>query len=232
METIFLGLSEAFKMILQGDPEVFRVTLLTVQISGAATVLSVLTGIPLGIYLALISFRGKSFLISLINTGMGLPPTVVGLWVSVFLWRYGPFGYLNIMYTPTAMLIAQFVIASPIVTAFTIAAIQNLNPKLHLQIKALGASGPQYYLLLIREAKFALSAAVIAGFGGVISEVGASMMVGGNIKGYTRVLTTATVMEVSKGNFEIALALGTILLVLAYSVTLLLTILQQREGRS
>ncbi len=231
MDTILTGLSEAFKMIFQGDPEVFRVTLLTMQISGAATVLSVLTGIPLGIYLAIKSFPGKSFLISLVNTGMGLPPTVVGLWVSIFLWRYGPFGYLNIMYTPIAMLIAQFIIASPIVTAFTIAAIQNLNPKLHLQIQALGASRFQYYLLLIREAKFALTAAVIAGFGGVISEVGASMMVGGNIKGYTRVLTTATVMEVSKGNFEIALALGTILLVLAYSVTLLLTILQQREGK-
>jgi tungstate transport system permease protein len=231
METILTGLSEAFKMIVRGDSEVFRVTLLTMQISGAATVLSVLTGIPLGIYLALRKFPGKSFLISLINTGMGLPPTVVGLWVSILLWRYGPFGALNIMYTPLAMLIAQFVIASPIVTAFTVAAIQNLNPKLHLQIQALGASRFQYYLLLIKEAKFALAAAVIAGFGGVISEVGASMMVGGNIKGYTRVLTTATVMEVSKGNFEIALALGTILLVLAYSVTLLLTILQQREGK-
>ena len=231
METILTGLSEALKMIVRGDSEVFQVTLLTMQISGAATLLSVATGIPLGIYLALRKFPGKSFMISLINTGMGLPPTVVGLWVSILLWRYGPFGALNIMYTPVAMLIAQFVIASPIVTAFTIAAIQNLNPKLHLQILALGASRFQYYLLLIKEAKFALAAAVIAGFGGVISEVGASMMVGGNIKGYTRVLTTATVMEVSKGNFEIALALGTILLVLAYSVTLLLTILQQREGK-
>jgi tungstate transport system permease protein len=230
MDTIFTGLAEAFKMLIQRDTEVYLVTLLTLQVSGAATVLSVITGIPLGIYLALRRFPGKSFLISLINTGMGLPPTVVGLWVSIFLWRYGPFGYLNIMYTPVAMLIAQFVIACPVVTAFTIAAIQNLNPKLHLQIQALGASRFQYYLLLIKEAKYALAAAVIAGFGSVISEVGASMMVGGNIKGYTRVLTTATVMEVSKGNLEVALALGAILLVLAYSITLMLTIMQQREG--
>ncbi len=217
-------------MILRGDPEVLRVTLLTIRVSGLATLLSVIVGIPLGIYFALSRFRGRNFIVSLINTGMGLPPTVVGLWVSIFLWRYGPFGFLKIMYTPAAMLIAQFVIASPIVVAFTIAAIQHINPKLHLQIKALGASKPQYYLLLIKEARMPLIAAVIAGFGGVISEVGASMMVGGNIKGYTRVLTTATVMEVSKGNFDIALALGTILLLLAYSVTLLLTILQQREG--
>lgn len=229
METIISGLIEAFKMIIRGDSEVLGVTLLTIRVSGAATILSVLVGIPLGIFFALRRFRGRNFIVSLINTGMGLPPTVAGLWVSIFLWRYGPLGMLGIMYTPTAMLIAQFIIACPIVIAFTIAAIQHVNPKLHLQIKALGASNLQYYWLLVKETKLPLMAAVIAGFGGVISEVGASMMVGGNIKGYTRVLTTATVMEVSKGNFDIALALGTILLVLAYSITLVLTILQQRE---
>lgn len=230
MNTIIAGLTGALKMIFLGDPEVFRVTFLTIQVSGIATLLSIIVGIPAGVFLALKRFPGRRFVISLVNTGMGLPPTVAGLWVSVFLWRYGPFGFLKIMYTPAAMIVAQFVIASPIVMAFTIAAIGQINKKLHLQILALGASRFQYYWLLIKEARLGLLAAIIAGFGGVISEVGASMMVGGNVKGQTRVLTTATVMEVSKGNFDVAIALGTILLILAYSVTFVLTIVQQRGG--
>ena len=230
MELLLNGIKEGIRLILQGDPEILRVTLLTVQISGLATLLSVLVGIPLGTVLAVKSFFGKRFLISLFNTGMGMPPTVAGLWVSVFLWRYGPFGFLGIMYTPAAMLIAQFIIACPLVVAFSVASIQNIKPQIHEQIRALGATRLQYFLLLVREAKLSLMAAVIAGFGAVISEVGASMMVGGNIKGYSRVLTTATVMEVSKGNFEIAIALGTLLLMLTYSVTLLLTWVQQREA--
>jgi tungstate transport system permease protein len=231
MDIIITGLLEAFKLLAQGDPEVMEITLMTLKVSGLATVLSVMVGIPLGIFLALKKFTGRNFIVSLVNTGMGLPPTIAGLWVSILFWRYGLFGYFNIMYTPLAMLIAQFVIASPLVTAFTIAAIQNIDVKLRLQIKALGASTRQFYWLLIKEAKLPLVAAVIAGFGGVISEVGASMMVGGNIKGQTRVLTTATVMEVSKGNFDIALALGTILLFFAYGITFILTIIQQRGGQ-
>jgi len=231
MDKIFAGIFEAFNMIFNADPEILGVTWLTLKVSGFATLLSVAFGIPIGIFLATKKFYGRKILISIFNTGMGLPPTVVGLWVSLFLWRYGPFGKLNIMYTPAAMMAAQFIIACPIVIAFSIAAIQSIRPGIHNQIKVLGASNMQYYFLLIKEAKLALMAAVIAGFGGVISEVGASMMVGGNIKGQTRVLTTATVMEVSKGNYEIAIALGTILLLLAYGITSLLTILQQKEAR-
>ena len=229
MDKIFAGIIQAIQMIFTADQEIWSVTWLTLKISGIATLLSVSVGIPIGIFLATKKFRGRKILISLFNTGMGLPPTVVGLWVSLFLWRYGPFGKLNIMYTPAGMMIAQFIIACPIVIAFSIAAIQSIRLGIHNQIKVLGASNIQYYYLLIKEAKLALMAAVIAGFGGVISEVGASMMVGGNIKGQTRVLTTATVMEVSKGNYELAIALGTLLLLLAYGVTSLLTILQQRE---
>ncbi len=232
MDILINGIKEALRMIIQGDPEIFQVTLLTLRISGLATLLSVVFGIPMGMFLAIKPFFGRRFLISIFNTGMGMPPTVAGLWVSVFLWRYGPFGFLNIMYSPTAMLIAQFIIASPLVIAFTVAGIQNIKPGVHEQIKALGATRMQTFWLLVKEAKLALAAAVIAGFGAVISEVGASMMVGGNIKGYSRVLTTATVMEVSKGNLEVAIALGTILLLLAYGVTLLLTIVQQREAHS
>lgn len=230
MELLIRGITEAFKMIVDGDPEILRVTLLTLRISGLATMLSVLVGIPVGMYLAVRNFWGRKFLISIFNTGMGMPPTVAGLWVTIFLWRYGPLGFLDMMYTPMAIMIAQFVIACPMVIAFSVASIQNIRPGIHEQIKALGATRFQYFYLLVREARLSLIAAVIAGFGAVISEVGASMMVGGNIKGYTRVLTTATVMEVSKGHFEIAIALGTILLLLAYSITLLLTLIQQKEA--
>jgi tungstate transport system permease protein len=154
---------------------------------------------------------------------------VVGLFVTIFLWRNGPLGFLEILYTPLAMILAQSVIATPIVTGITIASIQNLPANLKLQVRALGATRLQLILILIREARLPLLAAVMAGFGGVISEVGASIMVGGNIKGQTRVLTTATVMETGKGNFDVAIALSLILLLLAFGVNYLLTVIQQRE---
>jgi tungstate transport system permease protein len=154
---------------------------------------------------------------------------VVGLFVSISLWRNGPLGVLGLLYTPTAMIIAQSVIATPIVTGISLAAIQQLPPKLRLQILALGATRWQMVRLLLREARLPLLAAVMAGFGGVISEVGASIMVGGNIKGQTRVLTTATVMETGRGNFDIAIALSVILLLLTFAVNYLLTRIQQQE---
>lgn len=231
MQLIWQGLIEAVRLILTGDPSVLQITWLSIQISGTATVLSFLLGIPAGVALALTRFPGRGFLVALVNTGMGLPPVVVGLFVSIFLWRSGPLGALELMYTPTAIVIAQFVIAAPIVMGLTIAAMQQLNPRLRLQLLALGASRWQLLLLLMREARLPLLAAVMAGFGGVISEVGASMMVGGNLLGHTRVLTTATVLETGKGNFEVAIALGVILLVLTFVVNYLLTWIQQR-GRS
>lgn len=229
MEMIGQGLLAAFHLLITGDPEVLDITLLTLKVSGIATLISLLIGIPLGTVIALKPFPGRKIVLSLVNTGMGLPPVVVGLWVSVFLWRSGPFGYLDIMYSPLAMIIAQAIIASPVVLGLTSAALQQTDPKLRLQIKALGATRIQYLGLLLREVRFSILAAIIAGFGAVISEVGASMAVGGNIKGQTRVLTTATVLEVSKGNFDIAIALSIILTLLAYFITLLLTLLQQKK---
>ena len=211
------------------DPEVMGITLLSLGVSGTATLISLLIGISTGVTVALSRFIGKRIVVSLINTGMGLPPVVVGLFVTIFLWRNGPLGFFEILYTPTAMIIAQTVIATPIVMGITLAAIQQLPQKLRLQILALGATRFQMVWILIKEAKLPLLAGVMAGFGGVISEVGASIMVGGNIKGYSRVLTTATVMETSRGNFDIAIALGIILLLLAYSINLVLTHIQQRE---
>jgi tungstate transport system permease protein len=165
----------------------------------------------------------------LVNTGMGLPPVVVGLFVSLCLWRSGPLGFLDLIYSATAMVIAQVVIALPIVAGLTLASFQSLNPRLSLQILGAGASQTQLLWLLCKEARLPLLAAVMAGFGGVISEVGASMMVGGNIRGETRVLTTATVLETGKGNFDVAIALSVILLGLTFAINLFLTRIQQRE---
>jgi len=229
MDLLISGTKQALWLLLSGDPEVWRITFLSLQISLSATLISLLVGIPFGTLLALSEFPGRRFVLSLVNTGMSLPPVVVGLFVTIFLWRSGPLGFLRLLYTPTAMVLAQVVIAAPIVTGLTVAAIQQLNPKLRLQILALGASHTQLVWLLLREARLPLLAAIMAGFGGVISEIGASMMVGGNILGHTRVLTTATVMETSKGNFDVAIALSVILLLLIFVVNAILTYTQQRQ---
>jgi tungstate transport system permease protein len=228
MELIWQGIVQAVRLIFSGDPQVLQITWLSLRVSAAATLLSLLGGIPVGMILALTRFAGRGLLVALVNTGMGLPPVVVGLFVSILLWRSGPLGFLELLYTPTAIIAAQFVIAAPIVTGLTIAAIQQLNPKLRLQMLGLGASRGQLLWLLMREARLPLLAAVMAGFGGVISEVGASMMVGGNLLGQTSVLTTATVLETGKGDFDVAIALSVILLILVFGVNYLLTWIQQR----
>jgi tungstate transport system permease protein len=229
MDLLFSGMKQAFWLLLSGDPEVWRITLLSLQVSLSATLISLAIGIPVGTFLALSHFPGRRLVISLVNTGMSLPPVVVGLFVTILLWRSGLLGFLRLLYTPTAMVLAQVVIAAPIVTGLTLAAIQQLNPKLRLQILALGASRTQLVWMLLREARLPLLAAVMAGFGGVISEIGASMMVGGTLLGYTRVLTTATVMETGKGNFDVAIALSVILLLLIFAVNAILTYTQQRR---
>ncbi len=231
MDLIVNGIKEAFRLIITLDAEVMRVTLLSLQISGSATLISLVIGVSAGTAVALSEFPGKRLVVSVINTGMGLPPVVVGLFVTIFIWRNGPFGFLGILYTPAAMVLAQSIIATPIVTGISFAAMQHLPDKLRLQILALGATRVQMVWMLMREARLPLLAAVMAGFGGVISEIGASMMVGGNIKGHTRVLTTATVMETSRGNFDIAIALAIILLMLTFAVNYILTSIQQKDGR-
>jgi tungstate transport system permease protein len=229
MDVVLDGLAQALSLLVHLDPEVLGITALSLEISVTATLLSLVVGITAGVAVALSRFPGKRLVVSLVNTGMGLPPVVVGLFVSILLWRSGPLGGLGLLYTPTAIVIAQAVIATPIVMGITVGAVQALPPALHLQILALGATRTQRLWLLVREARLPLMAAVMAGFGGVISEVGASIMVGGNIKGSTRVLTTATVMEVGRGNFDVAIALSVILLAASLGVNYLLTIVQQRE---
>ena len=228
MDLIIEGIVQAFRLLIQGNPEVIRITLLSLGISLFATTISLVIGIMLGTIIGLTRFLGRRFVVSMINAGMGSPPVVVGLVVSVFLWRNGPLGVLHLMYTPWAMVIAQGIISLPIITGFTMASIQQIDPKFRLQLVALGASRLQLVWLLVKDTRLPLLAAVMAGFGSIISEVGASMMVGGNITGQTRVLTTAIVMENSKGDFGLAIALGIILMILVYLVNFILTMVQQR----
>lgn len=229
MEVIWKGILQALELLFSFDTEVLKVTLLSLQVSGLATGISLLIGLPLGTLLALGKFPSRKFILSLINTGMALPPVVVGLAVSIFLWRSGPLGSLRLIYTPIAIIIAQTIIAAPVVTGLTASALQSLDPRLKLQLQGLGASRAQVTWSLWKEARLPLLAAIMAGFGSVISEVGASMMVGGNIRNQTRVLTTAIVLETSKGEFALAIALSAILLLLAYLVNLFLTSVQQRR---
>lgn len=229
MELIREGIVQAFELLLSLDAAVLEITLLSLKLSGLATLISLAIGLPLGTLLALGRFPTRRFMLSAVNTGLALPPVVVGLSVSILLWRSGPFGNLGLIYTPGAIVIAQVIISAPIVTGLTVAAIQQLDPRLQIQLLGLGASRLQMILLLWREARLPLLAALMAGFGAVISEVGAVMMVGGNILNHTRVLTTAIVLETSKGEFAPAIALSVVLLLLAFLVNFALTWFQQRS---
>jgi tungstate transport system permease protein len=231
MDELLTGLREAGRLLVAGDPEVWGIVGLSLRVSLTATVVALLIGVPIGAGLALARFPGRPLAVGAVYTGMGLPPIVAGLIVSLLLWRNGLFGAMGLLYTPLAMIVAQATIATPIVAGLTLAAVSALDPRYRLQLLALGAGRAQTIWWLLREARLPLVAAVIAGFGAVISEVGAAMMVGGNIKGETRVLTTATVLEVSRGHFETAFALSFVLLGLTYLVTMTLALLQRQHAR-
>ncbi len=230
MDVLVEGVRQAAALLLGADREIVAVLWLSLQVSGTATLIALVLGIPAGAALALARFPGRTLVVSAVNTGMGLPPVVVGLFVTILLWRSGPLGDWEMLYTPAAIVLAQAVIASPIVTGITLAAVQNVPAQFRLQMFALGASRPQMVWVVLREARLPMLAAVMAGFGGVISEIGASMMVGGNIKGHTRTLTTAMVLETGKGSFDVAIALSILLLVLVFVVNWALTTIQQRRA--
>src|SRR5436190_9978511 len=229
MELLGEGLRQALGLLTAGDREVWSILGLSLIVSSTATVVALLIGIPLGAFLALARFPGRTVVVSAVNTGMGLPPVVVGLFVTLLLWRSGPLGGWEILYTPAAIVLAQAVIAAPIVTGITLAAVQNVPAAFRVQLLGLGASRIQMVWVVLREARLPMLAAIMAGFGGVISEIGASMMVGGNIKGETRTLTTAMVLETGKGNFDVAIALSILLLVLVFAINWALTAVQQRR---
>lgn len=229
MDLVLQGLGGALAKLAALDPEVVDAAIASLAVSGAATFLAVVTGVPLGALIGLTAFRGRRLLLSLVNTGMGLPPVVVGLFVVVLLWRSGALGDLNWYCTRQGMVIAQYLLAAPSVIGLTAIALQSIDPLLRVQLLALGASRRQSAWLLIRESRLLVLGAVIAGFSAVISEVGASQMVGCNIRGDTRVLTTAITLETSKGEFGSAFALAFILLAMIFAITAFFTYTQQRR---
>jgi tungstate transport system permease protein len=228
VDVLFDGVAQALSLLFSGDAETWAITLLTLRVSLGATVIAALVGVPLGAAIALGSFRGRRVLLAAANTGMGLPPVVVGLVVTVMLWRSGPLGGLGLLYTPTAMVVAQAVIASPVVVALVAAALRQVDPEFLVQMQGLGATRLRALAALGAEARLPLLAAAMAAFGAVVSEVGAAQMVGGNIAGQTRVLTTAAVLATSRGEFGLAIAFGLVLLLLAFAVNLVVTLAGQR----
>ena len=229
MEYIASGFYHALQLILKLDSELLGIIFLSLKVSGAALVLAALIGIPLGALLSLKKFPMRSAAVSLLNTFMGLPPVVVGLFLYLLLSRSGPLGFMSLLYTPYAMMIAQTVLSLPIVASLTYAAVSSVNPVIRMAARTLGANNYQTAVAIIREARMGIMAAVIAAFGRVIAEVGAILIVGGNIAGLTRVMTTAIAMETDKGNFELALALGIILLSLSLVINTALHIIQKTK---
>lgn len=230
MDDLIQGALQALRLIAGGDAETAGVIALSLRVSGLALLLSALLGVPLGAWLGLRSFSGRRLVVALIYTGMGFPPVVIGLFVYLLLSRAGPLGELGWLFTPRAMVLAQTVLGLPLVAGLTLAAVEGADPALRLQVRALGATSLQTTLALLWEVRAGVIAAVMAGFGGIISEVGAVMLVGGNIEGSTRVLTTAIVLETRKGNFDLALALAFVLLGLTFLINLLVLRLQRRLG--
>ncbi|NOZ72319.1 MAG: ABC transporter permease subunit [Chloroflexi bacterium] len=228
MDTLIRGFGQALQLILHLDAAVREIALLSLQVSGAALLLSILFGIPLGVWLGLRNFRGRQFLIAFIYTGMGLPPVVVGLAIYLMLSHQGPLGGLDWLFTPKAMITTQTILALPLVAGFTMTSIASISPEAPQQLRSLGATSTQIVLTLLYEARNGVFAAIVAGFGAIISEVGSVMLVGGNIEHHTRVLTTAIVLETRKGNFDLAIALGLILVGLTFSANWLLLHLQGR----
>jgi len=228
MDSITQGIIRAFELIFHLNAELFGIILLSLKVSGLALVIATLVGLPLGAMLGLKRFPGRNFAISAMNTLMGLPPVVVGLFVYLILSRKGPLGFMGLLYSPSAMIIAQSILAIPIVTALCQSAIVNVDPLIRQASRTLGATPGQETLAIIHEARYGIISAIVAAFGRVMAEVGAILIVGGNIAGYTRVMTTTIALETDKGNFELALALGIILLLLSFAVNGVLHAIQRK----
>ncbi len=230
---IIQGVTEAFRLIITLDPALLEIVILSLRVSGIALLFSTLIGIPLGAAMGLNRFPGRRFVIALLYTGMGFPPVVIGLFVYLMLSRSGLLGQLGTtlipnLFTPGAMVIAQTIISFPLVSGFTMAAVMGVDPNLHRQVQALGATKWQTTWAILIEARIGVIVSIIAGFGSIISEVGAVMMVGGNIEGKTRMLTTAIVLETRKGNFDLAMAIGVILLAISFLANVTMLRLQGR----
>ena len=228
MSEIWQGFIKAIELIASFDPEVIEIAGRSLRISGASCLLASLICLPLGSFIHFHNFPGKRALINIIQTLFSVPTVVIGLFVFVLFSRAGPFGGANILFTPTAMMIGQMILIMPVMLGLTISALSGVGKEVVDTATSLGASGFQTTLLVLREARYAVGAAVIMGFGRAISEVGCALMVGGNIRGFTRVITTAISLETSKGALELSIALGIILLFLALVINIALNRLQQR----
>lgn len=232
MDSLLQGFIKAFELIFHLDRTLFGIIILSLKVSGTALVVSTAIGLPAGAVLGLKRFPGRDLAISGVNTLMGLPPVAVGLFVYLLLSRKGPLGFMGLLYSPSAMIAAQSILALPIVTALCHSAIVNIDPMIRLSARTLGATPAQETLAVIREARYGILSAVIAAFGRVMAEVGAILIVGGNIAGYTRVMTTTIALETDKGNFELALALGIILLMISFTINALLHAVQRKGSIS
>ncbi len=223
------GLTESLKLLFTFDPYVYNIIGLSLRITGIALLFSTLIGVPVGTVLGLTNFRGKPLVSALLYTGMGFPPVVIGLFVFIMFSAAGPFGYLGWLFTPKAIITGQTIISFPMVAGFTMAAVMSVDKNLMRQLQALGATRLQASWAAIKEARVGVLVAIIAGLGSIISEVGAVMLVGGNIEGKTRVLTTAIMLETRQGNFGVAVAFGIILLSITFLANLSMLYLQKKH---
>lgn len=228
MNDLSQGVIQAFQLIFSFDPNLYEVIGLSLSIAGVSLFFSALMGIPMGAILGLAHFPGRRLVMAVLYTGMGFPPVVIGLFVYLLFSRSGPLGQLGWLFTPRAMSVAQMIISFPLVAGFTMAAVMSVNPNLRQQLRALGATHWQATIAILMEARLGVIVSLAAGFGAVISEVGAVMLTGGNIAGKTRTLTSAIILETQKGNFDLAIALGIILLILSFLTNLAMTRLQGR----
>ena len=230
MNFIFTSITKAFKLIISLDPELFGIIMLSIKVSGAAIIIATFAGIVITLVLDLKDFTGKNAAVTVINTFMGLPPVVAGLVLYLLLSRSGPLGFFHLLYTPWAMVLAQVVLAVPIIAGLSYAAVASADPSLRLSAVTLGATPLQTTIKVMKNARYSILAAVLAGLGRVLAEVGAVLIVGGNIAGYTRVMTTAIALEADKGDFELAVALGIILLLIALTLNGTLFFIQRKKA--
>jgi tungstate transport system permease protein len=232
MDSIITGFQKAFLLLFSLDADLLGIIFLSLKVSGLALLIALTTGVPIGALIGLKKFRCKGILVSLLNTFMGLPPVVVGLFLYLILSRSGPMGFMGLLYSPAAMITAQTILAFPIIAALSHSAVVDVDEIVKQSARALGATSQQVSLLVIQEARYSIMAAIIAAFGRVTAEVGAVLIVGGNIAGYTRVMTTTIALETDKGNFELALALGIVLLSISLLINAGLHIIQKQGARN
>lgn len=230
MDFFVQSTAEALRLLISFDPELYFIVYVSLRVSLLATLVASALGIPLGVFIALGRFRGKRAVITLLNTLLALPTVVIGLFVYALLSRQGVFGHWGLLYTPGAIVIGQVILILPWVAGFTVSAVSRIDERYRLTAMTLGADAPGTALVIIREARFGIFGAVIAAFGRVIAEIGIAMMLGGNIKGFTRTMTTAMALEHNKGEFVLAVALGVVLLAVSLAMNIMLQLVQGRYG--